>query len=84
MSSEKTSESAPVHAVVMPRACWAVVDFEDTFVLLRFAKQFPDGRIAGEDGDYIVPMPGFEQSQEVWAKYNEWQFDQCPYRVSRA
>ena len=75
--TEKTRMSAPV-AVVMPRACWVVVDYEDKFVLLRFAKQFPDGRISGEDGDYIIPMSGFDQSREVWAKYNEWQFDECP------
>ena len=65
--------------VTEPQPCWAVVDFEDNFIIVRHGKKFYDGNISAIDGDHIVPMKGFEASKMAWEAFNEWQFCKCPY-----
>jgi len=63
------------------RNCWCVVDYEDNFIIVRIAKQHPNGETCCEE-EHIVPTTGFDASYAAWdAFHDDWKFGPCPYPI---
>ncbi len=60
------------------RDCWAIVDYEETLLIVRVGKIWPNGNVCSDD--FVVGTKrDFDKNKALWSEFNDWQFTECPY-----